>query len=279
MTEPAEQASALPRPPRRSSVITGAHGSEGLHPVRRTIRAWLARIVSWIVVRAYVRVRLEHRERLPNRPAIYCFNHRSWADPFLLMAVLPMRPRLTFFGPKEEDMSVGGRNRLMTWTGATIPYRPGKDNLLEATRRVHAVISRGGVLGIAGEGRIQPSESALGPLNEGPAYFALRERVPVVPIAIRGTSWLAFGRRIRVTVGPPIEAGGRPTRVQIDELTAVLWTSLHDLVKDERPQPRPGPVARWITEVFNDWPEGDRGLAERAAGVPAGGVVTDGRAP
>ena len=51
-------------------------------------------------------------------------------------------------------MGVGGRNRLMQWTGTTIPYKPGKNDLLEATRRVGAVIGAGGVVAIAGEGRI-----------------------------------------------------------------------------------------------------------------------------
>ena len=47
-------------------------------------------------------------------------------------------------------------------------------------------------------------------LEEGPAYFALRSGVPLVPIAINGTSWLRLGRRIRVVVGDPIQANGRP---------------------------------------------------------------------
>ena len=34
----------------------------------------------------------------PPGPAIYCFNHLSWVDPFVLMAILPFRPRLFFFG-------------------------------------------------------------------------------------------------------------------------------------------------------------------------------------
>ena len=89
---------------------------------------------------------------MPPGPAIYAFNHLSWADPFVLMATLPFRPRLSLFGPKEEDMRVGGRNRLMQWTGTTIPYRPAKNDLLEATRRVSAAISAGGVVAIAGEG-------------------------------------------------------------------------------------------------------------------------------
>ena len=62
----------------------------------------------------------------------------------------------------------------MSWTCATVPYRPGKNDLLEATRRVSAVLASGGVLAIAGEGRIHASEHDLLRLEEGPAYFALR---------------------------------------------------------------------------------------------------------
>ena len=73
-------------------------------------------------MRALFRIELAGRRHLPSGPAVYCFNHMNWTDPFILMAVLPIQPRLYFFGPKEEEMSVGGRNRLMTWSGATIPY-------------------------------------------------------------------------------------------------------------------------------------------------------------
>ena len=218
---------------------------------------------------AWMRIDKEGFERLPKGPAIYCFNHLSWADPFVLMAVLPMRPRLSFFGPKEEDMGVGGRNRLMSWTGATIPYKPGKNDLLEATRKVGSVIGAGTTVAIAGEGRIGAIESAVLPLNDGPAYFALRSHVPLVPIAINGTSWLRFGGRVRVRVGEPIIGTGRPDRANVAAMTAAAQASLEALVADAREPVRSGRSGTWLTERFNEWPEGSReaALAAQLAGT------------
>ena len=129
-------------------------------------------------------------------------------------------------------MQAGGRNRLMHWTGSAIPYKPGKNDLLDATRRVARVIDDGGVVAIAGEGRIHVRESDLLPLSEGAAYFAIRSGIPLVPIAISGTSWLRFGGRIRVQVGEPITTTGRPTRAAIEALTNEAWTTLHDMVAE-----------------------------------------------
>ncbi len=55
-----------------------------------------------------------------------------------------------------------------------------------------------------------PGRRELLPLNEGAAFFALRSGVPLVPVAINGTSWLAFGRRIRVRIGEPIPTDRAP---------------------------------------------------------------------
>ena len=249
-----------------------------VHPARRTVRYWMVRVSIWIVARAVFRIELVGRGRLPSGPAVYCFNHMNWIDPFMLTAVLPFRPRLYFFGPREEEMSVGGRNRLMVWSGMAIPYKPGKSDLLEATRRTGRVFQAGGALGIAGEGRIHARESELLPLNEGPAFFALRSGVPLVPVGIRGTSWLAFGRRVRVTVGEPIPVAGRPTREAVEALTEACWKGLFDVVRDAPELEVPGRFGRWLTDLFNDWPEGSR-EATLAATADGRGVTPTGRRP
>ena len=235
-----------------------------IHPIRRTIRYYLSRIVASLLARGWLRFQVEGLERLPGTPAIYAFNHLSWVDPFVLMATLPMRPRLSFFGPREEDMRAGGRNRLMLWTGGAIPYKPGKNDLLEATRRVGAVMQAGGIVAIAGEGRIGTIEQRLLPLNDGPAYFALRSRVPLVPIAINGTSWLRFGARVRVRVGEPIVSEGRPDRAGVEAMTDTLRDRLETMLADAPTPGRTGRAAAWVTERFNEWPEGSREAALEA---------------
>lgn len=269
---PARSESGSAAEPRTREPSRPVSRADTIHPIRRALRTWISRLVIWLLCRGLFRLSLTGRDRLPAGPAIYCLNHRCWIDPFVALAVLPMRPRLMFFGPKEEDMSVGGRNRLMAWTAATIPYRPGKNDLLEATRKVHSSIAAGRVVVTFGEGRIQPFESHLRPLSEGAAYFALREGVPLVPMALVGTSWVGFGRRIELRVGHPIAANGRPTRDEVDALTGQCTAAIESLIRDVREVDPPGRFGRWLTELFNEWPEGDRRAAEAAERARTAGL-------
>ncbi len=227
-------------------------------PVYRPWRIRLTRAFCYTVIRALFRLRIEGRANLAMGPAIYCFSHLNWIDPFVLVAALPGRPRYAIFGPKEEDMSAGGRNRLISWTGMAIPYRPAKDDLIETTRRVTRLLADGWALTVAGEGRIHRGERELLPLAEGTAYFALRAGVPIIPLALNGTSWLGFRRTIRVRVGTPIVRSGRPTREAVRAMTDATSAALRALIADFPDPPEPGPLGRWLTEAFNDWPEGAR---------------------
>ena len=250
-------------------------------PVHRPFRVGLLRLASQVVIGGILRVHVEGRDRFAAGPAIYCFNHLNWIDPLVLLAVLPARPRFAMFGPKEADMTRGARNRLIAWAGFGIPYRPEKTDLLGTTRRVAHVLDDGWIVVIAGEGRIHRGERELLPLADGTAYFALRAGVPIAPIAINGTSWLAFRRGVRVRVGEPLTADDRPTREAIAALTGRTADALRALTADYADPPPPGRLFRRLTELFNDWPEGARpalgaGDAAATATGPQGPPATAG---
>jgi 1-acyl-sn-glycerol-3-phosphate acyltransferase len=205
---------------------------------------------------------VEGIERLPGGPSVVCFSHQNWADPLLVLAAIPQRPRTYFFGPEQGEMRRGFRNCLMRWAGVAIPYRPGRRGLVAATARAEALLGHGSTVAIAGEGRIHSGERIVLPLERGPAYLALRAQVPLVPLAINGTGWLGFRRVVRVRVGLPIPPGPgslvRPDAADVDRMTAAVQSALEGLITDFPDQPRPGLIGRCLTELFNEWPEGTR---------------------
>ena len=228
---------------------------------QRSFRHWVGRMVATVSMKTLFRIEVVGRERLGTGPVVYCFNHLGWTDPLVITAVFPKQPRLFFYGPKEPDLRKGGRNRFMWWYGICVPFSPLKDDLLTSVRWVQAVFDTGGALAISGEGTIHVHEGDLLPFEEGPAYMALRGGVPIVPVAITGTSWAHFRGRVRVRVGEPIEVHGRPTRQAIAHYTARTWHSLRAMVDLDRDLLPPTRFGRWITDLFNDWGPGGRPAA------------------
>lgn len=249
MTTPTP-AAATPRP--------GSTPRPGVAPRPGRFRYWVVTAFLRLSVRVFLRLRVEGVDRLPPGAAMLCFNHQSWADPFVLVAALPARPDILFFGPKEADMGIGRKNRLIRWTQRDIPFRPDKRGLVEVAKRVQTAFARGDRIGIAPEGRIHSGERVVLPLDEGVAFFAIRAGVPIVPIGITGVSWLRFGGTVRVRVGEPIPPAPRPTRTAVEEMTAGTRNALLELVADGRDREPPGRFGRWLTEAFQDWPEGER---------------------
>ena len=118
-----------------------------------------------------------------------------------------------------------------------------------------AVLKAGRVLAIAGEGRLTEDEDVVLPLNEGAAFFAIRAGAPILPLAINGTRWLAFGKVVRVRVGTPIPTTGlRADREVLREVTDRLQADLGQLVLGYPDRRVPGPVGRWLTDAFADRP-------------------------
>ena len=221
-------------------------------------RHLLARLVAQIIVRPFLRLSIEGESNLPDGSFVVCFNHLNWLDPIVLQAAMPSDPPLYFFGPREPDMYRGFRNRLMRWAGNAVAYQPGNRDMVRAVKRVEALMGSRAALAIAGEGRIHVGESGIRELSDGPAFFALRTHVPIVPVAINGTSWLGFGRRVRVRIGLPVPTDGLDRRRDVARVTSAVRESLLDLVAGYPDLPPPGPLWQRVTELFNDWPEGAR---------------------
>jgi len=203
------------------------------------------------LVRLLFDVRVDGLARLPAPPFQLVANHHNGFDPMLVMAVTPLEPRITWFGPRETDFSRGFKNRVMSYLGGVIPYNPEKTTLTSAVRAVRRVFAAGGVLGIFAEGQIGFRESGLLPLEEGAAAFALASGVPIVPCAIVGSTTLWFRKRLLIRLGGPLPTAGLRGRQARETLEAQLRDALMALLPSSEPRlPRRRPLA-FLTDLLN----------------------------
>jgi 1-acyl-sn-glycerol-3-phosphate acyltransferase len=273
---PAALGDLPPSRPRRSIDLAAASRNlprGDLSSRQLSVRHWAARLIAKVTMKTWFRIEVIGAERLGQGPAVYCFNHLSWTDPLVLTAAFPKAPRLHFFGPKEADLRKGGRNRFMWWFGICVPFSPLKDDLLTSVRWAQAVFDTGGALAISGEGTIHVHEGDLLPFQEGAAYMALRAGVPIVPVAITGTSWARFRGRVQIRIGEPIPTGERPTRQALAAYTARAWHAIRAMVDGDRDREPPSRFERWVTDVFNDWGPGGRAAASRLHGASPADVA------
>ena len=154
-------------------------------------------------------------------------------------------------------MSVGPRNALIRWTERGVPFQPRGADIVDVTRRAVAVLRSGGVLVIAGEGRLSDREGEALPLETGLGHFALIAGVPIVPAAISGTRRVRFGKTIRISIGDPVSIAGIVRgRAASALLTDRVQASLEELLEAQAPHDdrEPGPFGAWLSEAFNERP-------------------------
>lgn len=207
--------------------------------------------INRLLVRGLFAVRADGLEHWPTPPFQLVANHHNGFDPLLVMAVAPLEPRITWFGPREADFSHGFKNRVMRFVGGVIPYNPTKTTLKSAVHAVRRVFEADGVLGIFAEGQIGFCESELLPLQEGAVAFASASSVPILPCAVVGSTRLWFRRRILVRFGEPIPTGGqrgRADRQALEERVRLAIAAL--LPASEPPMPRFRPLS-FLTDVLN----------------------------
>jgi 1-acyl-sn-glycerol-3-phosphate acyltransferase len=180
-----------------SGEAPAAGGSQG------TYRA--AGVVVKPLMRAWFRMRVEGAEHVPaSGPVILASNHRSNMDPVLLAAAV--RRPVAYMA--KAELFVWPLGTIMRLIGQFPVQRGGIDR--EALRRSSAVLARGGILGLFPEGT--RGDGSFASMHPGLGYIVLRERCPVLPVAIFGTErvrrrfgWLPFASPVRIVIGPPID--------------------------------------------------------------------------
>ncbi|MEU3526256.1 lysophospholipid acyltransferase family protein [Streptomyces sp. NPDC038707] len=141
------------------------------------------------LLRLAFRPRVEGLEQVPaSGPAIIAGNHLSFADHFLMPAVL--KRRVTFLAKAEYFTGPGLKGRLTAFffrSAGQIPVdRSGKEAGRAAIREGLGVLRRGELLGIYPEGT-RSHDGRLYKGKVGVAVLALTAGVPVVPCAMIGT--------------------------------------------------------------------------------------------
>jgi 1-acyl-sn-glycerol-3-phosphate acyltransferase len=169
----------------------------------RTYRA--AGAVVKPLMRAWFRMRVEGAAHVPaGGPVILASNHRSNMDPVLLAAAV--RRPVAFMS--KAELFVWPLGAILRAIGQFPVQRGGIDR--EALRRTSTVLARGWVLGLFPEGT--RGDGSFAAMHPGLGYIVLRERCPVLPVAIFGTErvrrrlgWLPLASPVRIVIGPPID--------------------------------------------------------------------------
>jgi 1-acyl-sn-glycerol-3-phosphate acyltransferase len=141
------------------------------------------------LLRLVFRPRIEGLDHVPSSgAAIVAGNHLSFADHFLMPAIL--KRRITFLAKAEYFTGPGVKGRLTAFffrSAGQIPVdRSGKEAGQAAIREGLGVLRKGELLGIYPEGT-RSHDGRLYKGKVGVAVMALQAGVPVVPCAMIGT--------------------------------------------------------------------------------------------
>ena len=139
------------------------------------------------------KIEIEGAEKFPkDKAAVVIANHMSLHDPILLIALF--NGKINFMA-KEELF----KNKIFAWVltkfGAFPVNRKGND--LKAVKHALKILKDNKILGIFPQGTRMTSaetEQAKG----GAAFMAIKSKVPIVPIAIKGK--FKFGKKVIVKV-------------------------------------------------------------------------------
>lgn len=226
-----------------ASLLPAAAGGLGLGLLTRNRRtgvnfftaAWTRLLMTAIGIELNV---LGEENLTAKRPAVFLFNHRNQADPFIAGRLIS--DNFTSVGKKEleKDPLMGTVGRVLD---AAFIDRDDPKAAVEGLRKIEELARKGISVLIAPEGtRLDTTE--VGDFKKGPFRIAMAAGVPLVPIVIRNAEVIAERNSstfnpgaVDVAVFPPIH---------VDD-----WTS-------ENLSERIAEVRQLYLDTLKDWPVG-----------------------
>jgi len=153
---------------------------------------------------------VEGRENIPaGRPVVFASNHASQLDIPILYKALPVQFR---FLVKQELFSIPFFGLAMRMTGYIPVDRSGGREAIKSLQEAARRIAGGTSVVVFPEGTRSP-DGSLGAFKPGGMVVAIKAGVPVIPVAILGSSSVLPKGRLRVQpgavtvrIGPPIES-------------------------------------------------------------------------
>jgi putative phosphoserine phosphatase/1-acylglycerol-3-phosphate O-acyltransferase len=149
------------------------------------------------------------------RPAVFCFNHQSSADFFILSKLL--RKDVTGVAKKELELSPMGP--IFKAFGAIFIDRSNKEKAIKSMNHAAEVLKNGISVAIAPEGTRSGSK-ALGAFKKGAFHLAMSAGVPIIPIVIKN-AYMALPKGSSVFKPTHIEV------VVLDPVDTSEWKRKH----------------------------------------------------
>ncbi len=185
---------------------------------------------------AGLEVAVRGRENLEiARPAVFCFNHQSNAD-FFIVSKLVKRDLTALAKQELASTPLGPLFKAM---GAIFIDRSNKDKALKAFKPAIAALKSGISVAIAPEGTRSRTRQ-LGAFKKGAFHLAMQAGVPIVPIVIKNAhdampkgSGLMQSTNIEVVVLDPVDTSGWKVKTINQHVEEVRNLYLHALEQSD----------------------------------------------
>ncbi len=198
---------------------------------------YVGRLLMRILLLLLTRWQVKGKKNIPSQgPVLVVANHLNLADPPIVSVSLN---RKAIFMAKEELFRSRFSSYFVGSFGAFPVYRGQLDR--KALRQAERVLAEGLALVMFPEAKRSKNAQLQSPFP-GSALIALRNGVPVLPVAITGTerikgaAWLLRRPRITVNIGHPFHlppVNGKLSKTELAERTDLIMTRIAELLPVE----------------------------------------------